>query len=576
MSTESDNLPGLLRRREEIRYADPAARELLGPLLTDGTQDHWQLVKHNPSRSVYRSDNGQGLLYLKCFHSGTLVHRLERRLGRCDALREMAFSQYLRKNNVPVPTVLAACPDWNISEGIAPAQNANQWHLEQLKSGNHRAIKQAAAALARLIGRMHAAGVLHQDLHLGNVLISPGDPSRVHLMDLHRMVRRWRPGRVARAANLAQLLSDRLHFTTRTEQLRFLRDYLQASGAKGSLRGWARTIQPLLEAHRRRLSSHHDRRVFATNRYFARMRIAGYRAHVVRRVLVGVPGSAAADMTFDDRHWQEVLAKPDALFTGPDVEVIKDSPSSLVVRRLLKVGPNTVDVFLKRSRRKKPIRLLLDLFRKSRALRAFRLGHALLNRRIATAIPLAAMEKRVGGVLVDSILITEAVDSGLELNRFLNRYLGPRGQGTLPGLDPGQLTRKVLWQLGGVVWRLHSHEFYHRDLKAENVLVRWDGQENHWPDMVLIDLDGLKSCGCVSRRQQLHGLMRLNVSLLECQVVSHAGRLRMLLGYLRASGAFGDNFKPYWRVLQTWSQSKIRRQIRSRQRRQKVQRRRQP
>ena len=70
--------------------------------------------------------------------------------------------------------------------------------------------------------------------------------------------------------------------------------------------------------------------------------------------------------------------------------------------------------------------------------------------------------------------------------------------------------------------------------------------------------------------------MRLNVSLLECPVVNHAGRLRMLLGYLCRPGMGRINFKPYWRMLQRWGTRKIRRQIASRQKRQQAQRRSMP
>ena len=67
--------------------------------------------------------------------------------------------------------------------------------------------------------------------------------------------------------------------------------------------------------------------------------------------------------------------------------------------------------------------------------------------------------------------------------------------------------------------------------------------------------------------------MRLNVSLLECPVVNRAGRLRMLLGYLRGPGVGQVNFRPYWQLLQDWSGRKIRHQIASRQLRQKALRR---
>jgi len=578
----------LLRRAETeaIRFADASARARLEAVIDAsgrGELPGWSLVKHNVARTVYRCDGGggSGALYLKHFHSPSLLHRLQRRLGLCDALCEMRFSAYLSGHDIPVPRSLAAwCRDgaeWLISEGIEPAMPADRWHVERLVEGDHAAVRAALVALAELVGRMHAHGVLHRDLHCGNVLVRTDAPGQVVLMDLHRMRRRRRLSRRSRAANLAQLYSDRALWTTRTQRLRFLRHYLRAAGAEGTVRGWVRLIEPLAQRHRRRLIRQRERRVFSDNRYFARISAGGYRAHVVLASKRSVPGTRAAPLRFSPEQWREALSDPEALFAGTDVEVVKDSPSSLVVRRRLRVGPHELDVYVKRSRRKRAVRWLLDVFRRSRALRAFGLGHALLARHIHTALPLAAMEKRRGGFLLDSILITEAVDSGLHLNRFLNRHLGDGASGgSLSGATRRRLGRQVLWQLGRLVRRLHQEGFAHRDLKASNLLVHWDGRGRLPPEIIMVDLDGLRRVRHVSARQEFRGLMRLNVSLLECPAVNHAGRLRMLLGYLRRPGLGRINFKPYWRVLQEWSGRKIRRQIASRQRRQRAQRRGRP
>ena len=115
---------------EAVRFADPEARHRLEPVLV-----HWagrgdaggvRLVKHNVSRSVYRcSPPGEaGALYFKQFHSRTLLHRLQRRLGFGDALCEMRFSECLSRIEVPAPRVLAACcsngMEWLISECVEP------------------------------------------------------------------------------------------------------------------------------------------------------------------------------------------------------------------------------------------------------------------------------------------------------------------------------------------------------------------------------------------------------------------------------------------------------------------------
>jgi hypothetical protein len=290
-----------------------------------------------------------------------------------------------------------------------------------------------------------------------------------------------------------------------------------------------------------------------------------------------VPGSQACQLTFTPRDWQEALSDVEGLLADGQGQVIKDSRSSHVVRRRLKVGASEIDVHVKRPWRKHLVRWVLDRFRLSRPLRAFRLGHQLLARHIHTALPLAALERRRWGFLTDSILITETVGSGMHLNKFLNRYLTPTGEGDTLGVrGRNRLARQVLWQMGRLLRRLHREGFAHRDLKATNLLVHWDGLPAASPEIVLVDLDGLRAVRRVSRRQEFHGLMRLNVSLLECPVVNHAGRLRMLMGYLRRPGARDMQFKPYWRVLQEWGGKVIRRQIADRQRRQKVQRRSRP
>ena len=184
------------------------------------------------------------------------------------------------------------------------------------------------------------------------------------------------------------------------------------------------------------------------------------------------------------------------------------------------------------------------------------------------------LERRTGPWLRDSVLVTEAVAPAEQLNRFLDRWLAPRAV-TRQDIDAArqqQLARDLLSPPGPAAHAAaRATGFAHRDLKASNLLVHWtmDGP----PEIVLVDLDGLTYVGRVYGPAEFQGLMRLNVSLLECPAVNHAGRLRMLLGYLRRPGVGRIDFKPYWRELERWSARKLRRQIAARRKRQKRQRR---
>jgi tRNA A-37 threonylcarbamoyl transferase component Bud32 len=571
------------RLRRLVRFADKAAEALLGDHVATLCRPEgraWQQVKHNVARTVYRGRISGAEIYLKHYHSPSPVHRIARGLGFSDAMREMRFAKHLSRRGVSTPPVLAAmCHDgieWLATAALPSVISAEKWHQEQLSRGpaGRRNIQRAIAALAETVGRMHVSGVIHRDLHCGNILLGTDTPeAQPVLVDLHRARRRRKLSRRARAANLAQLLHDRRDFTTRTERLRFLKHYLLASRSAGTTRGWQIMIEEFARRHTARQYAQRDHRTSGNNRYFARLTIpGGWRGHAVLESKRRLAGSQAAELAFTAEDWQQALTKPQDLFSGQDVEVVKDSPGTLVVRRRLQVGGHNLDVFLKRRRRKQAWKIIADCFRPARAVRAFKLGHALLTRRIATALPLAALEHRAGPLLMDNILVTEAVD-GLRLNKFLETHLGQQSRSANP-LDSAQqrqLARHVLWELGRLVQRLHDSSFAHRDLKAPNLLVRW--QSGQMPEVILVDLDGLKRVRHLSARRGFQGLMRLNVSLLNCPCVNHAGRLRMLLGYLRRPGCGRINFKPYWRVLEKWSAKKIARQIRARRSRQKAVRR---
>lgn len=567
----------------KVVFADADSYSLLGDRqdeLCHPRPENWEQVKQNASRSVYRGRIAGVDIYLKHFHSRTFFHRIARRLGLGGAKREMRFIRHLAFHGVPtVPVLAAMCRDgieWLATKAVAPATPADEWHDAQLALGaqGRRNIQRAIVELGTIIGHMHAAGVVHRDLHCGNILVrTGGEGSLLVLTDLHRASRRRRLSRRMRAANLAQLFCDRYEFTSRSERLRFLKHYLRASGSQGTVRGWQCMIEDAAVRHRQRLYAQRDRRIEGNNRYFSPLRVkGGWRGHVVLASKRRMAGSRAAEVVFRADAWREALADPEALFSAPGGEIVKDSRSSLVVRRRLTVGDQSVEVFIKRRRRKYAWKVLLDCLRPSRSIRAFRLGHALLTRRIATALPLAALERRIGPFLLDSILITEKVDAP-HLDRFLNTWLArpPRGQIPLTVVQQHRLAQEVLWQLGRLLQRLHDSNFAHRDLKATNIMVRWTPQRP--PEVVLVDLDGLARVRRLTQRRRFQGLMRLNVSLLKCPVVNHAGRLRMLLGYLRRPGSGRINFKSYWRVLERWSAQKLRGQIRFRRKRQRAVRR---
>ncbi len=412
---------------------------------------------------------------------------------------------------------------------------------------------------AKIIAGIHDAGVVYREFGTGDILMHDGEPAPANLKRAAAAI----VTRRKRAVNLAHLNYEVRQSTTRTERLRFLKRYLDHSDTSGTLRGWVFSIERHARHHAIKRNAAHDRLITGDNQHFVRLKLpGGWRGHAVWKPYFVPRWSQLDGLSIGPAQWRDLLSHPESLFDSSG-QVVKECGVSMVLRRRISLGGRELEVYIKRPKRKHWWKVLVDCFRLSRSVRAFRLGWKLLNRRIGTAVPLVAVEKRTGLFLRDSILITEAVNAPA-LDKFLRENLDNEpGGGARTSDDPRRrMGQDVLAQMGRLLRRLYENNFAHRDLKASNMLIHQEGEKP--PQIVLVDLDGLSHRWRLTARRRFQGLMRLNVSLLQCPTVNHAGRLRMLMSYLRKPGCGRINFKPYWRALERWSSRKIARQIRSR------------
>src|SRR5262249_11480809 len=115
----------------------------------------------------------------------------------------------------------------------------------------------------------------------------------------------------------------------------------------------------------------------------------------------------------------ELVADPTApLVAGVD-QPIKLSHSSVVVKSVLNVGGEQVEVAYKRSRAKNLARRIGHALVPGRAFRGWQMGHALAIRGIATPRPIALVQR--GSLLRgrETFLATEWIAGGLDLHAFI-------------------------------------------------------------------------------------------------------------------------------------------------------------
>jgi len=156
----------------------------------------------------------------------------------CRAERALRGGRLLEQNALATPEVVLA--GWRGAECFAVTRAAVAAKLteyvaglkERTDSSARHAMRRVADELARMVGRMHARGIVHGDLRWSNILVEEvPEGLRFVLLDNER-TRRYRllPTR-KRVKNLVQLnMIPRGLSVSRTERMRFWRAYRAENG----------------------------------------------------------------------------------------------------------------------------------------------------------------------------------------------------------------------------------------------------------------------------------------------------------------------------------------------------------
>jgi len=543
---------------------------------SDPAGQGWRQLKANAARTVWRAPIEGAVYYLKYY-----AHR-----GRPDAFKrlvrgpacETEWKSGIYALQAGIPAVRPAgfthavrCAgrvcSLLVTEAVEPAYALSKY-WETVRADDDPSRRRRAAAsltdlLAEMIARAHQSGFEHRDMHAANILVHAVAPGRYETVFVDLQSARLGAPVSDRAVvgNLAQLnqwfrrhgsIGDRLRFLRR--YLRWRDEYEQAfEHARPLGLSFERLVRALAEnaeRHAARLWAKRDRRASRSGRYFSRIRVGGgWRGMVFLRCKRPVEESRASSLVLDRDWWREQLKDPLGWFDPQGGRPCKESHSALVTRAVLSTEAEELPVIIKRPLARNWRRRLRHLFRPSRSMRGWRAGYALLNRDIPAARPLAVLERRVGPLLLDSVLLTEALPGAVDLEAHLRRECEARSRA-----DWWRHKRALGDLLVRHVRQLADRGFVHRDCKAQNVLVVTQPRLK----LLWIDMDGLKRARRPSLARQLRVLMRLHVSLLDVPGLTRTDRLRFLKGYLARFGSDRRAWRSVWRKLSRASEHKIR------------------
>ncbi|HMB95923.1 MAG TPA: lipopolysaccharide kinase InaA family protein [Tepidisphaeraceae bacterium] len=441
-------------------------------------EKHAKLIRDDGRRQVWRFDfENRG--YFLTFYPRRTDNNYFFRGGW--ALREFLRLQQLQREKIPSPRAVAQLAGFNIKaqvgdalivEAIDGAINLEDFLDHAWCSGdtlpNRREI---ALQVVEIVKQLGLAKLGHRNLQLNDFLISDG---KIYFDD----ARGLREGGLRRD-DLLTLGHYSRRFATMTELLR----------------GW-RELNPDGEFPRQNPRSQKLWRYFVRetrreNADFGLIRNGEWSGYFTKSSRFAQPWSSRLNVGREE--WEKIWPALIEEINAGKFQTIKQDASGEVLSQQIELAGKTIDVIIKRPRRKYWRRYLMDLFRPARAERMWIKAWTLISRNLPCEWPMILMQKKVLGYATDSIIVFERV-SGERLDKI-----------DLDAMQPQR--REMLFRRAGRFLRaIERGGLVNYDSKSTNWIVFED--ENHGAIPVMIDVDGIRPMNLWLAAWGIHRLLR--------------------------------------------------------------------
>jgi len=497
--------------------ADSAYPALPGLLARAVATRRHGAIKSSKVRDVVHipSDGDRPALVLKIFKARGLKQLIRSQVLGQPALREWRALGVLRLGGVAA--VQAAAVGLERFFGLPARSYLATWSAEGCSSLEELLLNKKplpgsrgslAAGIGDIVRKMHCCGVLHKDLHAGNILVTGS--GRPVLIDLHGARIHAKLSFKKRLRELASFAGAFVVHARRHDRLRFVRAYGPENLGAGTLKEAARLL-----GHAAR-----DRLYDTLKKFDVRTMKPGRLFRVVR--IHELKGMAERS----DR------AVELARFLGPfpeerlktDGRLIHSGAGTRVYRLVWAGTAYMVKVYMKPGLQN----ALKGLVRASRAGQSWINHHRLMFRGISAPKAVLYLEEPFISPAGRSYMVSEWLSGHETLDRFVET--GDRAS----FLD-------VLYRLARTIARMHMLFLSNRDLKAQNILVNPAGEVS------VIDPDGIAPVKEPDTYIIARDLMRLNASFPPGSSVSSSDRLRFLKAYCASSGLSGSRLQALWR-----------------------------
>ncbi|MGR3317707.1 MAG: lipopolysaccharide kinase InaA family protein [Candidatus Anammoxibacter sp.] len=400
--------------------------------------------------------------------------------------------------------------------------------------------------LSVLIIKLHTKGILHKDLHTGNILVNSGildaknsdslipdakannlsndrknTENGFSIIDLHDVRCKRKLSMSVRLKNLANNLYSLTPYCSRSQVFFVMKGYLNSCLNDQSGKYTIKYVNILIAGFKRRHMLSRSRRCLKNSSGFSVKTLknidhfvrASYRVYLRRSYNNEIINEAIKI------HNESKRLNPD--------NVIKDTPQVSVTAFRISDNINKADsksfdgkICVKEHKNPGIPRQIREAVFSSRGKRAWYAANGFVVRKQVTPMSIALVEIRKWGLLRSSLVISEYIEPATLVNIYVANCLN----------TPAGIARKrnFIEAFARSFKNIHKEGIFHADLKGGNILVKEIGKAG-W-EFFYLDLDRVSFKKSVTKYEIIKNLTQLNASL--PNEFSFSDRMRFYKDYI--------------------------------------------